>query len=168
MPAPSPTSDRDADRPVTHISPRQRPMSQNHRVTPFRRSTSPDALASPGVRRIFVRDLVLLADIGVYRREQGKAQRVRINLDLMVDEPPGPPTDRLKDVVNYAKVIDAVRALVGRGRVNLVETLAEQIAACCFADPRVRQANVKVEKLDAVADAAAVGVEIERWRGQNP
>jgi 7,8-dihydroneopterin aldolase/epimerase/oxygenase len=143
-------------------------MTQNQRVTPFRRSPAPDALASPGVRRIFVRDLVLLAEIGVYRREQGKSQRVRINLDLMVDEPPRPSTDRLRDVVNYAKVIDAVRALVARGRVNLVETLAEQIAGCCFADPRVRQARVKVEKLDAVADAAAVGVEIERWRGENP
>jgi len=143
-------------------------MTQNHRVTPFRRSPQPDAPAAAGTRRIFVRDLVLLADIGVYRREQGKAQRVRINLDLMVDEPPRPSTDRLRDVVNYAKVIDAVRALVARGRVNLVETLAEQIAGCCFADPRVHQARVKVEKLDAVADAAAVGVEIERWRGENP
>src|SRR5277367_7118572 len=118
-------------------------MTENHRVTPFRRAPQPDALTSPGVRRIFVRDLVLLAEIGVYRREQGKTQRVRINLDLMVDEPPGAPTDRLKDVVNYAKVIDAVRALVGRGRVNLVETLAEQIAECCLADPRVGRARVQ-------------------------
>src|SRR5581483_6703531 len=140
-------------------------MTENHRVTPFRRAA---AYASPGGRRIFVRDLVLLADIGVYRREQGKAQRVRINLELVVDEPPGPPTDRLKDVVNYAKIVDAVRALVGRGRVNLVETLAAQIADCCLADPRVRQATIKVEKLDAMPDAAAVGVEIERWRSEKP
>jgi dihydroneopterin aldolase len=140
-------------------------MTQNHRVTPFR-PAKPDAEPATGSRRIFVRDLVLLADIGVYRREQGKAQRVRISFELLVDEPRNPSTDRLKDVVNYAKVIDAVRALVGRGRVNLVETLAEQIAECCLADPRVGQARVQVEKLDAVSDAGSVGVEIERWRGQ--
>src|SRR5258706_13601020 len=142
-------------------------MTQTHRVTPLRRSAEPAAQPA-GQRRIFVRDLVLLADIGVYRREQGNPQRVRINLDLMVDDPGGPPTDRLRDVVNYAKVIDAVRALVARGRVNLVETLADQIAECCLADPRVRQARVQVEKLDAVADAAAVGIEIERVRGETP
>ncbi|MEJ0067488.1 MAG: dihydroneopterin aldolase [Pseudomonadota bacterium] len=140
-------------------------MTQSHRVAPFPPAPKPDATA--GLRRIFVRDLVLLADIGVYRREQGKAQRVRISFELLVDEPRNPTTDRLKDVVNYAKVIDAVRALVGRGRVNLVETLAEQIADCCLADPRVRRAGVQVEKLDAVPDAASVGVEIERWRGQS-
>ena len=105
-------------------------MTQNHRVTPFRparpgdRPGDPERLAGPELRRIFVRDLVLLADIGVYRREQGKAQRIRLNLELLVDDPRGPPSDRLKDVVDYAKVIDAVRALVARGRVKLVESLA--------------------------------------------
>jgi dihydroneopterin aldolase len=143
-------------------------MTQNHRVTPFRPARQPDPSTAPEFRRVFVRDLVLLADIGVYRREQGKAQRVRINLELFTDAPPGPSTDRLKDVVNYAKVIEAVRALVARGRVNLVETLAEQVAECCLSDPRVRRTRVQVEKLDAVPDAAAVGVEIERWRDQKP
>jgi dihydroneopterin aldolase len=141
-------------------------MTQSHRVTPFP-PPKPDAPPAAGMRRIFVRDLVLLADIGVYRREQGKVQRVRISFELLVEEPRQPSTDRLKDVVNYAKVIDAVRALVGRGRVNLVETLAEQIAECCLADPRVQRTRVQVEKLDVVPDAASVGVEIERWRGQN-
>jgi 7,8-dihydroneopterin aldolase/epimerase/oxygenase len=141
-------------------------MTQSQRVTALRPAAEP--APQPSSRRIFVRDLVLLADIGVYRREQGKPQRVRINLDLAVDDPPGPPTDRLRDVVNYAKVVDAVRARVARGRVNLVETLAEDIAACCLADPRVQRARVQVEKLDALADAAAVGVEIERRRRENP
>ena len=146
-------------------------MTQNHRVTPLRprdRSATPQTATAPAgaARRIFVRDLVLLAEIGVYRREQGTRQRVRVNLDLMVDDPPGPPSDRLRDVVNYAKVVDAVRALVGRGRVNLVETLAHEIAECCLVDPRVQSARVWVEKLDAVADAAGVGVEIERTRAR--
>jgi 7,8-dihydroneopterin aldolase/epimerase/oxygenase len=143
-------------------------MTQSHRVTPLRPPSEPASQPAARLRRIFVRDLVLLADIGVYRREQGNPQRVRINLDLLVEDPPGPPTDRLRDVVNYAKVVEAVRALVGRGRVNLVETLAQQIADACLVDPRVAKARVQVEKLDAVADAAAVGVEIERGRAEKP
>src|SRR5258707_10964578 len=91
-------------------------MTQTHRVTPFRPVRQPGAQpdAEPATRQIFVRDLVLLADIGVYRREQGTKQRVRINLELTVED--GPATDRLKDVVNYAKIIDAVRALVDEDR----------------------------------------------------
>ncbi len=141
-------------------------MTQNNRVTPLRRSTA--AESTRRLRRIFVRDLVLLAEIGVYRREQGTKQRVRINLDLMVDDPTGPPTDRLRDVVNYAKVVDAVRALVERDRVNLVETLAQQIAEICLVDPRVDRVRVQVEKLDAVTQAGSVGVEIERGRAEMP
>ena len=143
-------------------------MTQSHRVTSLRPPSEPASRAPARLRRIFVRDLVLLADIGVYRREQGNKQRVRVNLDLMVDDPPEPPTDRLRDVVNYAKVVDAVRALVGRGRVNLVETLAQQIADACLTDPRVAKVRVQVEKLDAVAEAASVGVEIERLRAETP
>lgn len=138
-------------------------MTQNHRVTPFRPVPQPGA--APALRKIFVRDLVLMADIGVYRREQGTKQRVRVNLELTVADEPS--TDKLKDVVNYAKIVEAIRALVGRGRVNLIETLAEQVAGCCLADARVRKAVVRVEKLDVIPDAASVGVEIERSREES-
>jgi dihydroneopterin aldolase len=52
--------------------------------------------------------------------------------------------------------------LLGAGHVELVEQLADRIARLCLEDPRVRSARVRVEKLDAIADCAAVGVEIER------
>jgi dihydroneopterin aldolase len=51
-----------------------------------------------------------------------------------------------------------------RVRINLVETLADRIAAQCLADRRVLSATVRVEKLDVMPDAGAVGVEIERHR----
>ena len=51
-----------------------------------------------------------------------------------------------------------------RVRINLVETLAERIAAQCLEDHRILVAKVRVEKLDVMPDASAVGVEIERHR----
>ena len=65
-------------------------------------------------------------------------------------------------MVDYALLTARVRALVGAGHVLLVEQLAERVARLCLEDPRVRSARVRVEKLAAIADAAAVGVEIER------
>jgi len=70
--------------------------------------------------------------------------------------------DRLANVVCYEEVVSGIRALVEKGHLNLVETLAEQIAALCLRDSRVRIARVRVEKLDVFADATSVGVEIER------
>ena len=116
-----------------------------------------------GLRHIFVRDLVLAGSIGVHGHEREAAQRIRINLDLAVDEGDTPVDDNLYNVVCYEKIVAGVRGIVERGHVNLVETLAEKIAAMCLANARVRSVRVRVEKLDIVPDAQSVGVEIERF-----
>jgi 7,8-dihydroneopterin aldolase/epimerase/oxygenase len=122
----------------------------------------PIADAAKGIRHLFVHDLMLACRIGVYAHERAAAQRVRLNLDLGVVETGAAPSDELADVVDYEALVERVRSAVGARHVNLVETLAEQIAALCLDDPRVRSARVRVEKLDAIAGAGAVGVEIER------
>lgn len=131
--------------------------SDNIHPLPMARST-----LAPGFRRVFVRDLELSALIGVHRHEHDGRQRVRINLDLTVREDDEPPADRLSDVVCYEDIVTGTRAIVNGGHVNLVETLAERIAAMCLTDRRVHAVRVRVEKLDVFADAASVGVEIER------
>ena len=113
-------------------------------------------------RHVFVRDLELQAAIGVWRHEHGRRQRVRINLDATVAEGETPPADELKDVVCYQQMIDVAKDIVGQAHVKLAETLAERIAEACLADPRVLAIRVRVEKPDAVAEAASVGIEIER------
>lgn len=117
--------------------------------------------AAKGIRHLFVHDLVLACRIGVHAHERDRPQRVRLNLDLAVAETDQPPR-RLADVVDYAALVERVRGALSEGHVELVETVAERVAALCLEDPRVRSARVRVEKLEAVADAAAVGVEIER------
>ena len=129
----------------------------------------PLADAAKGTRHLLVRDLVLPGRIGVHPHEHQAPQRVRFNLDLEVAESGQPLGDDLTQVVDYEALIERIRRLVASRHVKLVETLAEQVAALCLDDPRVRSARVRVEKLDVIPDAAAVGVEIERinprdWR----
>jgi len=129
------------------------------------------ASAAGALRHVFVRDLVLMASIGVHAHERTRPQRVRINLDLGVADDALRPLSRaaagkddLTRVVNYEKLVDAARTIVSSGHVLLVETLAERIAEAVLADPRVELARVRVEKLDVFADATSAGVEIERRR----
>ena len=128
----------------------------------------PSADAARGARHLLVRDLVLRARIGVHPQEHRAPQRVRLNLDLEVAESGPPLADDLARVVDYEALIERVRRLVASRHVKLVETLAEQIAALCLDDLRVRSARVRVEKLDAIRGAAAVGVEIERLSPKRP
>ena len=118
---------------------------------------------SANLRRILVSDLVIPCEIGVFPHEHGKTQRVRINLDLEVAAGDKPLADNLRNTVSYGEIIDRIRDMIARdGRINLVETLAERIAALCLADRRVRAAKVRVEKLDVYPDGTIVGVAIER------
>lgn len=124
----------------------------------------PIASAARRVRHVFVRDLILAAAIGVWAHEKGRTQRVRVNIDLGVEEPETPGPDRLEAVVCYDRLTRAVRALAVGEHVHLIETLAERIAQAALADPRILNVRVRVEKLDVYPDAASVGVEIERTR----
>lgn len=118
--------------------------------------------ARRAIRHVFVHDLVLACSIGVHRHEETATQRVRLNLDLAVQDRGQDLEDDLANVVCYERIVDRVRGLVSEGHIRLVETLAERIAGLCLEDPRVRTVRVRVEKLDVLADAASVGVEIER------
>jgi dihydroneopterin aldolase len=131
------------------------------------------ASASAALRHVFLRDMILLASIGVHAFEHEATQRIRLNIDLAVlDEGAGPlyrplslpriGKDELSRVVDYERVATRVRDIVAAGHVRLVETLAERIAEACLEDARVRLVRVRVEKLDIFEDMESVGIEIER------
>ena len=123
----------------------------------------PQQQVRQSVRRVFVKDLVLAALIGIHRHEKDGRQRVRINLEMEVAETEQPVQDRLADVVCYEDVVTAIRGIVAARHINLVESLAELVADRCLMNPRVIKVQVRVEKLDVFADASSVGVEIERF-----
>ncbi|MBI1180886.1 MAG: dihydroneopterin aldolase [Alphaproteobacteria bacterium] len=131
--------------------------TESHSVVPFR-----IADADRRIRHVFVHDLVLDAQIGIHAHERGVTQRLRINLDLSVVDRHPLPADRIEHVVCYQEVVKDTTAVIGRGHVNLVETLAEEIAQTILGNDQVIAVRVRVEKLDAFANVASVGVEIER------
>lgn len=114
--------------------------------------------------RIIVRDLVLPWRIGVRRHEEDRRQRVRINLDLIVREQPDPGADDYKQVLCYDKIVENIRDMAASGHVKLAETVAHKVAMMCLGNPSAEEVTVRVEKLEAIHDAASVGVEITRSR----
>ena len=115
-------------------------------------------------RFIFVRDLVLDAFIGVYDEEQGVAQPVRINMEVEVTEPSAPEADRLEDVMCYNRLTQGVKDIIAGGHIKLVETLAERIASLVLSHPMALSVRVRVEKPQAIAEAASAGIEIRRHK----
>jgi len=138
-------------------------MAQDESANVANIHSLPYADASRSVRHIFVRDFVTSAQIGVWEHEKDTHQKVRISVDLSVQEESA-HNDQLGNVVCYNDVVLNIQKIIAGGHINLVETLAEKIAESELSDIRVMSVRVKVEKLEAVKDAASVGVEIERHK----
>jgi len=111
---------------------------------------------------VFVHDLVLDAEIGVYSNEKGVTQRARFSVDIEVTPPDQPIGDEIGRVLDYDTIIKTIKDILAEGHINLVETLADEIAGRCLAHPRAVSVKVKIEKLDK--EPGAVGVEIVRRR----
>jgi len=122
------------------------------------------ASASNAIRHVFVRNLMLKAQIGAYDHERDITQDVRFNIDLSVNEGGNAHDDDIHNVVCYDKVVQNIKAILAEGHINLVETLAEKIASDALENPMVITARVRVEKLAAITEAESVGVEIERHK----
>ena len=112
--------------------------------------------------RIFVRDLEMIASVGVHEFEKVRPQRIRVSIDLSVGPRPPDATDTVDTVLSYENIVKAIRAIVATGHFHLIETLAERVAAECLKHYTVASAKVKIEKPDIFPDAATVGIEIER------
>jgi 7,8-dihydroneopterin aldolase/epimerase/oxygenase len=76
-------------------------------------------------------------------------------------------SDELADTVDYGTLAQNLARVVEGEPVNLLETLAERLAAVCLADERVAAATVTVHKPQAPIPLAFndVAVTIRRSRG---
>lgn len=103
---------------------------------------------------------------GVYDFERAQGQDFVVDVALELDLGPAARSDDVADTVHYGEVAERLVAIVTGEPVNLIETLAERLAAACLADPRVGSATVTVHKPQAPIphEFADVAVTVTRRR----
>lgn len=111
---------------------------------------------------VFIEQLAVITTIGVYDWEQTIQQKLVFDVELAWDNRKAAASDDVNDCLSYADVATAIIEHVEHGRFALVERVAEEVANLLltrFGCPWVR---IKLSKPGAVAQAAQVGVIIER------
>jgi dihydroneopterin aldolase len=139
-------------------------MSTDQNPAPEHSAGAPPARWLRGHRRVFVRDLEIVASVGVLEHEKRYEQRIVVSADLLVRDEYDGKSDRLSDVLDYSSFVDGIVRLAQSEHVNLIETLAERIADQCLADSRVLSVRVSIAKPDVLDSCRSVGIEIERSR----
>lgn len=126
----------------------------------------PIVLTNAAVRtwRVFISNLTLNGYIGIFPAEKAETQKIVVNLSC-VYRAITPAVDATVDtVVCYRQLALGIENIVAKGHIPFVESLADAIIDLCFEDARICEVTVRVEKLEAITNAAAVGVELSRSR----
>lgn len=120
----------------------------------------------PGTDRITLTGLRVRGRHGVFDHERARGQDFVVDAALEVDLAAAAGSDALADTVDYGAVAQRLAAIVAGPPVNLIETLADRLAAACLDDARVRAATVTVHKPTAPIPLtfADVAVTIRRER----
>jgi len=112
--------------------------------------------------KIIIKDLRAHGILGVYPRERQAPQDMLINITVYADTSRAAQSDDIADCVDYDALAKKVKAHAESAARLTVEALANDIAGLCLQDQRVTKVCVRVEKPNAVPEAASVGVEVER------
>jgi dihydroneopterin aldolase len=117
--------------------------------------------------RIVLQGVRALGAHGVLPEEQQRPQPFEVDLDLEVDLVPAGRSDSLADTVDYGAITAAVAGVIGGPHANLMEHLAERIAAAVLASaPLATEVTVTLRKTRPPVpyELASAGVTIQRRR----
>jgi dihydroneopterin aldolase len=106
---------------------------------------------------------------GVFDFEREQGQDFVVDVDLEMDLSRAAASDDVTDTVHYGELAGALVEVIAGEPVNLIETLADRLAAVCLADSRVAAATVTVHKPQAPIphEFADVAVVLRRDREAN-
>ena len=103
----------------------------------------------PAVDRIALRGVTATGFHGVYPDEKRDGQRFVVDAVLHLDLAPAAVSDDVVDTVHYGELADELVAAIERDPVDLIETLAERLAAVCLAREGVHRVELTVHKPEA-------------------
>jgi dihydroneopterin aldolase len=118
---------------------------------------------------ITIRGIRGIGHHGVFDHERADGQEFVVDVTLTLDTSVAAGSDTLSDTVDYGRVANDVHELITGEPVDLIETLAERIAAACLSRPAVSAVEVTVHKPQAPIAVPFDDVEvcIRRERNQH-
>jgi dihydroneopterin aldolase len=113
---------------------------------------------------VFIKQLQVDTVIGVYDWEKTIQQRLVLDIVLHTDVRAAAANDDIRLTLDYAVIADKVTKLITAQPIELIETVAEWVAAMLLSEFATETVEVTVSKPGAVPQAQTVGVQIVRSR----
>ena len=113
------------------------------------------------IKKIIIKDLILLISVGIHQFEKLKKQKVKFNIEITTD--PNLKSD-IKTIVNYENVINDIKQLTKKTHFELLESLSESILDEIFKNKKIKKIKLKIEKLDIIKETTSVGIEVAKTK----
>jgi 7,8-dihydroneopterin aldolase/epimerase/oxygenase len=113
---------------------------------------------------IFIHQLRVETQIGVYAWEQHKSQPLVIDLELELPSAKAFASDDFGDALDYAAIVKRVQSFAADHPYRLLERFAEALAELLVSEFGAPWVRVSVAKLAPLAGVARIGVAIERGK----
>ncbi len=115
-------------------------------------------------RKVIIKNLITNIFIGIHNFEKKKKQRVRLNIEILLNPDVKPNNKDLTTILNYEEVINRIKLITKKQHHNLLEDLAENIFRIIFCEKKVLKVKLKLEKLDIIKNSESVGIEVQKSR----
>jgi len=100
----------------------------------------------PFFDEIHIEQLEVSSVIGVSEHERKTPQRLTINISFWPGRQTGDMADKIADTINYAIVAEETQRFVHDQTVNLIETLADRLAAHLLKNFPIQKITVEIRK----------------------
>lgn len=122
-----------------------------------------ETTATNSIRSV-IRDAEVEVQVGLHpwERHPDRPTRLLVSVEMTAPLPPGRPAADI--YIDYDPIRAALRDWPARPHTELLETLADELVALCFANPLVASCRVSLMKPDIFNNVAAAGIEVIRTR----
>ena len=114
--------------------------------------------------KVLIHGLSVDCVVGILPEERTRTQALRLNLELDADFSTIEHPKDYEHIVDYGAISQELRTLCLQGEYLLLETLADDACALIFERHAVSAIRLTIEKPEAVAEAAWVGIQVHRKR----
>ena len=111
---------------------------------------------------VYIKELEVKTVIGIFDWERKIKQIVSLDLEMQTDVTAGALTDHIDQALDYKSIAKRLIAFIEESEFQLIETMAEQIAAIVLSEFNVPWLRLRLSKPGAVRGSKDVGVIIER------
>lgn len=111
---------------------------------------------------IYLNGLKCPCTIGVWEWEKAITQTLNLDVELATNAANAAKNDDLNDALDYQAITERIKAYAKDNSFELIETLAERLAAMILDEFETPWVRIKIDKGQAVKEVKNVGIIIER------